>query len=382
MGCNEMKRRLGNGRWDRVLMANMVELSVADNYDEAREEWIATGKCWWSTSGEQMPSWVSKHPNKCLCGHDIIYHFEILNTENGVRECVGSDHINSYLIIRALKQSGLSDEQITDEKIEEWINIRMKEMKSNAWWELHGTEFQRMFDEIKDFDLRVNVRTKGKYYDSKLRMNRDKTFIRKRPSGKFGEADYKMASIVWRWNHPDNPKSQAQTRGYPNQQLHQDVMMFYFNLGNAKRIIAEEDKFVKRRLETLENYDKQQKQKIADSIKKRETLVEKLKEQSDEPKFIEACNYYGVPPFIPEEMGFDDWSVSFLKDIRFRMIKDRELSEKQVAKLWDILDKGGKPPMATQKQKDYLQRLGYEGDLDELTKSQAGKEITRLRNKW
>ena len=51
MGCNDMKRRLGNGRWDRVLMANMVELSVADNYDEAREEWIATGKCWWSTSG-------------------------------------------------------------------------------------------------------------------------------------------------------------------------------------------------------------------------------------------------------------------------------------------------------------------------------------------
>ena len=90
-----------------------------------------------------------------------------------------------------------------------------------------------------------------------------------------------------------------------------------------------------------------------------------------------------MPPFIPEEMGFDDWSVSFLKDIRFRMIKDRELSEKQVAKLWDILDKGGKPPMATQKQKDYLQRLGYEGDLDELTKSQAGTEITKLRNnKW
>tara|TARA_B100001173_G_scaffold312563_1_gene334842 strand:- start:3590 stop:4726 length:1137 start_codon:yes stop_codon:yes gene_type:complete len=378
-----MKRRLGNGRWDRVLMANMVELSVADNYEEAREEWLATGKCWWSSSGEQMPNWVLRHPNKCLCGHDIIYHFEILNTENGIRECVGSDHINSYLIIRALKQSGLAEEQITDEKIEEWINIRMKEMKSNAWWEMHGAEFQRMFDEIKDFDLRVNVRTKGKYYDSKLRMNRDKTFIRKRQSGNFGEAGYQMASIVWRWNHPDNPKPQVQTRGYPNQQLHQDVMMFYFNLGNAKKIIAKEDKFIERRIETLENFDKQQKQKIADSIKKRETLVEKLKEQSDEPKFIEACNYYGVPPFIPEEMGFDDWSVSFLKDIRFRMIKDRELSEKQVAKLWDILDKGGKPPMATQKQKDYLQRLGYEGDLDELTKSQAGTEITKLRNnKW
>ena len=44
--------------------------------------------------------------------------------------------------------------------------------------------------------------------------------------------NYKMASVIWRWNHPDNPKPQVQTRGYPNQQLHQDVMMFYFNLGN------------------------------------------------------------------------------------------------------------------------------------------------------
>ena len=42
------KRRLGDGRWDRALKRKMVELSVADNYDDAKHEWLATGNVWWS----------------------------------------------------------------------------------------------------------------------------------------------------------------------------------------------------------------------------------------------------------------------------------------------------------------------------------------------
>jgi hypothetical protein len=41
------KRELGNGRWDRKLKENMVALSKADNYDDAKREWIATGEVWW-----------------------------------------------------------------------------------------------------------------------------------------------------------------------------------------------------------------------------------------------------------------------------------------------------------------------------------------------
>jgi hypothetical protein len=211
-------------------------------------------------------------------------------------------------------------------------------------------------------------------------MHRDKTFIRKRPTGTFGSSNYKMASIVWRWNHPDNPKAQSNTKGYPNQQLHQDVMMFYFNLERAKDIITKEDSFIERRKETLEAYDKQEKQRRANEVKNRQQVVKQLKEQQVEPQFIASCEYYGIPPFIPEEIGFDDWSVRFLNDIKLRMSNEQTLSEKQISKLWDIIDKGGTPPMASQKQKDYLQRLGFEGDLDELTKSQASNEITRLRN--
>ena len=34
----QAKRELGNGRWDKILMRRMVELSIADNYNEAKEE--------------------------------------------------------------------------------------------------------------------------------------------------------------------------------------------------------------------------------------------------------------------------------------------------------------------------------------------------------
>lgn len=32
----------------------------------------------------------------------------------------------------------------------------------------------------------------------------------KRGSGKIGEEGYQMSSIVWRWNHPHNPKISKQ----------------------------------------------------------------------------------------------------------------------------------------------------------------------------
>lgn len=140
-------RELGEGRWDKKLIERMVELSKADNYDDAKHEWIATGNVWWTGLGD-APAWATNHIHKCLCGHDIVYHFEIHNTETDIRECVGSDHINSYLIFRAIKEEnpGLSDDQITDEMIEEWITVRVEALKKNAWWKLHGDEFTRMFN--------------------------------------------------------------------------------------------------------------------------------------------------------------------------------------------------------------------------------------------
>ena len=38
---------------------------------------------------------------------------------------VGSDHINSYLIMRAIREeTGLKDGEITDSMIDEWVTVR------------------------------------------------------------------------------------------------------------------------------------------------------------------------------------------------------------------------------------------------------------------
>ena len=41
------RRALGEGRWDKKLKQRMVELSVGDNYDEAKREWIVTDNVWY-----------------------------------------------------------------------------------------------------------------------------------------------------------------------------------------------------------------------------------------------------------------------------------------------------------------------------------------------
>ena len=69
------KRNLGNGRWDKVLKRRLTELSVADNYEEAKDEWIATGQVWWGNA-DAAPNWVTNSQmgrGKCLCGHVVVY---------------------------------------------------------------------------------------------------------------------------------------------------------------------------------------------------------------------------------------------------------------------------------------------------------------------
>jgi len=224
-----MKRELGEGRWDRILIRKMTELSVADNYNEAKDEWIATGDVWWNGNGD-IPDWVSSssHPNQCLCGHPIVYHFRIRNTENGIEEIVGSDHINSYLIMRQIaEEKGLVVGEVTDEQVAEWIKVRVGSMKAEAWWAENGDSFKLMFDKIKELDCWYNVHKKDWHYNSALCRTEPRRILRKKGKGRFGSYDYKMASIVWRWNHPDNPKNQFTVHGYPNAKLMQDLAYLY-----------------------------------------------------------------------------------------------------------------------------------------------------------
>lgn len=219
------KRRLGTSHWDRKLVANMVALSVSDNYADAHKEWIATGDVWWRGRGSSVPSWIqdNPHPHECLCGHKIVYHFRIQNTENGNEEVVGSDHINSYLIIRAIvRETGIDANEITEEQIQKWLNVRVKGMKAEAWWQENGEAFERMFNAVKEADLRYNTRVQDWIWDNALSQSIPvHTLIKKKTAGE------EMASIVWRWNHPDNSRAQINSRGYPNDSLMRDLSMFY-----------------------------------------------------------------------------------------------------------------------------------------------------------
>ena len=227
------RRELGDGHWDKALMRRMVELSDADNYNEAKDEWIATGDVWWRGNTDHVPDWVASSQmgvGKCLCGHIVVYHFKIENTSNGNIECVGSDHINTYLIMRKISNDlGVPIDTVTDEQIQQWINVRVKSMKAEAWWKANGESFEMMFNYVKEMDLRYNMRLDwdNSYYDADLRKSLPRRNLRKKGSGTFATPYYKMASIVWRWNHPENPKRQIETRGYPNDNLMKDLGYFY-----------------------------------------------------------------------------------------------------------------------------------------------------------
>ena len=279
------KRRMGTSHWDKKLVANMLALSNADNYEDAHKEWIATGDVWWRGNGD-VPPWIqaNNHPNFCLCGHGIVYHFRIQNTENGNEEIVGSDHINSYLIIRAIeRETGMAAEQITEELIQKWLNVRVKGMKAESWWKANGDAFESMFNTVKEADLRYNTRIAEYRYSSQTEGTEPVyNLIKKKSAGE------EMASIVWRWNHPENSRAQINSRGYPNDALMHDLSMFYVKCltGLNERLqaekaarearIAERAKLRRFRHEEQERAREENRRKAEEKRKEREAYDKKM----------------------------------------------------------------------------------------------------------
>ena len=412
-GTIKFKRSLGDGHWDRKLMANMVALSNADNYEEAKEEWIATGEVWHrrpDTLDEEIPSWVNEHEGKCLCGHRVVYHFKVRNTENGNEECVGSEHIGSYLILREIKErTGLDDADITDEMIQAWINERTKSMIATAWWDKSGEHFTQMFDKIKEADLRINVKSKDQYWCWTDKKYKIRSRMLKRGSGKMGDDDYQMSSIVWRWNHPHNPKNQQTTRGYPNDKLWSDLIYFnaMYDLKHKARLdredarladltsknleqIAHNEKLREERQARFEERQRVEREERAKREEERKALEAKHKAQAkidnadtllrhrrtlndlsmfnnnEINEFKNMCDYYGLPVF-DGNYPISVWESGFLIDLRNRLARGSDLTPNQLSRLKSICT--SEP--ATPKQVEYLKSLGYEGDLTTIAKRQA-----------
>ena len=412
------RRSLGNGRWDRKLKQRMVDLSEADLYEEANKEWIVTDNVWHIPFGTDASGILpdihcngeNAHPHECLCGHRIIWHFEIRNTLNGNRQIVGSEHIESYMVVRKLKEQGYTDGQITDKLIDEWIGEKVKTLKAKWWWDLHGKQFEEWFELVKELDLRINVRHTGRYvWDSTTRTNNPVKVIRKRAEGAFGTAGYKMASIVWRWNHPDNSKKQIETRGYPNDRLWNDLQMFAILVERHRATVLAEDTAREQRILKLAEdarkseiirkqreieYQARQVQMKLEQEKRdirhaeREGAIEEKRLQriiadrinahGQNETFINMCEYYDLPVFTVN-VATTDWERRFLGDITLRMSNSKHLTSSQLNHLRKIiLDT---PLPASDKQIWYIKKLA--GDDFEipnaLTKTAASDLINTLK---
>tara|TARA_R100000664_G_scaffold30801_1_gene43782 strand:+ start:586 stop:1890 length:1305 start_codon:yes stop_codon:yes gene_type:complete len=414
------RRALGNGHWDKRLKDRMVELSVADNYDEAKREWIVTENVWYIPFGEHaqitlpvehcVGDELQAHPHECLCGHPIVWHFEIENTENGEKQIVGSEHIESYMVIRHFQKKGYNPEEVTEEMIDEWINEKVKALKAQWWWDLHGDQFTEWFEEVRELDLRVNVReTGGHRWNATTRRNEPTKVIRKRAEGKFGQQNYKMASVVWRWNHPNNTRRQIETRGYPNERLWNDLQMFYILSQRWKDEIAAEDAEIARRVENLAQQDREaeerrERQRIeneerrARDRQRREqrqieeaelegvreerrlaaVIADRINAANSNETFKDMCEYYDIPMFTPN-IATKDWDKRFLTDMIRQMSSGKQLTERQLTFLRNIVV--DEPLPATDKQIWYIKKLAGDDYVipDDLNRTDASSLIDQLK---
>mgnify|MGYP003655048605 CR=1 FL=1 len=368
---DELKLRSNNYP---ALTSRLLALSVAEDYEDAKLEWRITGHVWKKTPHGRYRDIIINHacghPYHCLCGKDIVYHFEIENTENQVKEIVGSTCINNWMVLRHMSETlNISISSITEEKIEEWKKVAVETLIREAWWDDEGEEFTEIFNEVKDLDLRLNVKTTSKkYYDVTLKEWRPVTYLRKSGSGKFGRKDYQMASIVWRWNHPDNTRAQNIKRGYPNDKLIKDLNLFSLLVDDYVEKLQLEDQYVIDRGEFLANLDLE----VKDRVKKL------MDNDISERKFLEACFYFGYPIFDSHDDGENNWERTFLRDMKRVFILGGEPSEKQAERLKDILlTRPNAGP--TDKQLNYLRDLGYSGRTDILTRRGASEVIRHMR---
>tara|TARA_Y100000816_G_C26074364_1_gene565391 strand:- start:708 stop:1685 length:978 start_codon:yes stop_codon:yes gene_type:complete len=319
------------------------------------------------------------------------------------------------------KELKLEVDAITEEQIEEWIKVRVGSMKAEAWWAKNGRRFEKRFNFVKEYDLRYNTRTVGWKYDPSIEKQVPILKLRKKGKGEYGEPNYQMASVVWRWNHPDNPKNQQTVHGFPNEKLLDDILLLYRgHRDKIERLNQVRQELEVRRKEIAERkakqaeadrirreqlrYIREERQRVvaereAERIRIYNLPENVLKRQQEEEErkrlialaqeqqkvseeaflaeqnitFENMCEYYGIPVYDDSWAG-SSWTRSFLRDIKKRLSEQKELSSRQLESLKDILL--SKP---TEKQLNYLKALGHDGE-EPKTKTIASRLINQLKN--
>ncbi len=403
------------GAYNIALKERLTALSVSDNWAEAKLEWKATGEVWYVPMRESADDILpaihqEKHPHECVCGHKIAWHFEIINTENNIREIVGSEHIGFWMVARhLLADLNIPADMITQERVKVWIKESVKTMKAEWWWSRWGEQFEEWFNAVKETDLRVNVRDGESYWDSDTNRYEHQQLVRKKAVSKMGEPDYAMASIVWRWNHPNNSRRQIETRGYPNERLWNDLQMFYILSQRWKDEIAAEDAETARRIEQLaeqeriaeerrerqriENEERRQRDRerreqrqieeaelegVREERRLAAVIADRINAANSNETFKDMCEYYDVPMFTPN-IATKDWDKRFLTDMIRQMSSGKQLSPRQLSFLRNIVV--DEPLPATDKQIWYIKKLAGDDYVipDGLNRTDASSLIDQLK---
>lgn len=381
------------GAFNVALKNNLVEMSVADDWKEARKEWKATGNVWYIPLSDDATDVLpephrSSHPHYCVCGHPIAWHFEIENTENGRVEVVGSEHIGFWMIVRHLVENlEMDPEEVTQERVKEWVKEAIKSMKAEWWWSQYGEEFEEWFSAVREQDLILNTRQGPQYYDNDTARYEYKKLIRKKGVGTRGTNEFQMPSIVWRWNHPDNDKTaQINTTGYPNRDLWNDLQMFYFNLDKHNAKIEEMNRERQERIEEIAEQRRVMEEERAERNRLHEERMQRQAERRRQEQiehqrlldtaFERTCSEWGIVQFTAES-GRDAWEQDFLLKMIKRINSLDYISEKQKQRVIKIINREDEP--ATEKQLSYIRALGGEPNPN-LTKIKASKMIDELKN--
>jgi len=335
------------------------------------------------------------------------------------------------------QRTGKDINDITQGDIDKWIQERTKTMMAKAWMHQNGEQFDAIYERVKDIDILINAKNTNLYWHGVSQEYKYSSSLRKKAEGAPTSNYYRMASIVWRWEHPDNSRAQSQSRGYPTDKLWQDMIIFDA-MCNVKHRQDYNNKILYAQTQTAQELEQREVRRVRDEARRQRILddqreraanqaerdriynlpenVEKRRLVEEErierdriireereareakakemkladatqyldgayglgEEFEQMCNYYGIRAF-DSKLGSSAWEMSFLKSVKQQMVDKKSLSGTQISKLKEILNK-----MATPAQLNYLQDLFYAPEDNRewrknLTRKQASEEIEKLK---
>ena len=375
-----------NKKMYSALSTRLLEMSESEDYEEAKHEWRVTGNVWYIPDGyyaNVLPiEHIDRHNGYCVCGHPIHWNFEIENTKTVVKEIVGSECIENWMIIRHLKEiKGFLDDEITEEKIKEWMKEAVRSMKSDWWWKENGDDFEEMFNAVKEIDARFSVRYSRRAWMTSTQRWENTYKIAKTSRGSLSG----FASVVWRWNHPNNAKRQIETRGYPNKKLWREIQLLFARTKRYQAQIDQErmEKIVRtEEVINLRRISTENRAKSNLRLKQQRKLALKLREESITHKELESfktmCEYYDIPMFSLKD-STTAWEEDYLYSMKKRLCQDKDLSNKQLKQLIKILNDNDEWKVKpTERQLKYIISLG--GDVNTVnSKTDASKYISKLK---